>query len=78
VPEAGLRPVPLLSVTLVDSKSDSRVQLADLLAGAARMVATEALAGRADPLVAQLRPYFDPNGLWGDPESWNTLVGSAS
>ncbi|MFK4804322.1 DUF3800 domain-containing protein [Microbacterium sp. ZW CA_36] len=78
VPEAGLGPVPLLSVTLVDSKSDPRIQIADLLAGAARLVASEALAGRVSPLITQLRPFFDPNGLWGDPVSWRTLVSSAT
>lgn len=78
VPEAGLTSVPLLSVTLVDSKSDSRVQVADLFAGAARMVATDALAGRVNPLIAQLSPHIDPNGLWGDAASWNLLVGRAT
>lgn len=74
VPEAGLGPVPLLSVSLVDSKTDSRVQIADLLAGAARMLAVDALAGGTDPLVRQLRPHLYPEPLWGEPLSLIRLL----
>jgi hypothetical protein len=75
VPEAGLGPVPLVDVTLVDSKTDSRVQVADLLAGASRMLAVDAIAGRSNPLVTQLRPHLYPEPLWGEPMSLVRLLG---
>ncbi len=49
----------------VDSRTDPRVQVADLLAGVARKVATDDLFGRSDPdLTALLRPYVDPASRW--------------
>jgi hypothetical protein len=49
----------------VDSRTDARVQVADLLAGVARRVATDELVGRSDPdLAALLRPYVDPASRW--------------
>ncbi|HEY2950060.1 MAG TPA: hypothetical protein VGJ53_16965 [Micromonosporaceae bacterium] len=49
----------------VDSRTDPRVQVADLLAGVARKVAADELLGRSDPdLTALLRPYVDPASRW--------------
>lgn len=49
----------------VDSRTDPRVQVADLLAGVARRVATDELLGRSDPdLTTLLRPYVDPASRW--------------
>jgi hypothetical protein len=49
----------------VDSRTDPRVQVADLLAGVARKVAADELLGRGDPqLTALLRPYVDPASRW--------------
>jgi hypothetical protein len=49
----------------VDSRTDPRVQVADLLAGVARKVASDELLGRHDPqLTALLRPYLDPASRW--------------
>jgi hypothetical protein len=49
----------------VDSRIDPRVQVADLLAGVARKLASENLLGRSDPdLTALLRPYLDPDSRW--------------
>ena len=58
----------------VDSRTDPRVQVADLLAGVARRVATDELLGTSDPdLNALLRPYIDPASRWceqlADPSS---------
>ncbi|WP_117212956.1 hypothetical protein [Allorhizocola rhizosphaerae] len=48
-----------------DSRTEPRVQVADLLAGVARRVATDELLGRSDPdLTALLRPYVDPASRW--------------
>jgi hypothetical protein len=48
-----------------DSRTDPRVQIADLLAGLARKIASDALAGRADPqLTTLLRPYVDSRSIW--------------
>jgi hypothetical protein len=70
-----LRPGPLLSVRLVDSRADHRVQVADLLAGAARRIAADELRGRGDTeLTALLRPYIDPFSVWADHVSWSRLA----
>lgn len=64
----------LVSVELVDSLTDPRVQVADFLAGVARKIAEEELAGRGDTeLVALLRPYVDPDSVWADARSWARL-----
>ena len=58
---------PLVHIRLVDSRDDPRVQVADLLAGAARRIASEALQGRADSeLLALIRPYVSAASIWGD------------
>jgi hypothetical protein len=70
-----LRQGPVLSVRLVDSRADHRVQVADFLAGAARRIAADELRGRGDTeLTALLRPYIDPYSIWGDDVSWSQLV----
>jgi hypothetical protein len=50
----------------VDSRTDPRVQVADLLAGAPRKSRpAEDLFGRSDPdLIALLRPYVDSASRW--------------
>ncbi|WP_433383039.1 hypothetical protein ACQPZX_20275 [Actinoplanes sp. CA-142083] len=73
----------LVEVTIVDSRTDPRVQVADLLAGIARRVATDHLAavtlaeaGTAQPdetLTALLRPLIDPGSTWADSGSWAAL-----
>jgi hypothetical protein len=68
----------LVEVTLVDSRTDPRVQVADLLAGIARRVATDQLAGRAQPdddLADLLRPAVDPESLWAGDGTETPLVG---
>jgi hypothetical protein len=58
-------------IRLADSRSDLRVQVADILAGAARKTASAELDGRGDPeLTALLRPYVDHASLWGDNPFW--------
>jgi hypothetical protein len=65
------------SLRLVDSRSDSRVQVADFLAGVARKIASEELNGRGDAeLSALLRPFVDPHSIWGDARSHSLLVPS--
>ncbi|MGW5686566.1 DUF3800 domain-containing protein [Nonomuraea sp. NPDC003754] len=60
----------LAGVRLVDSRTDPRVQVADLLAGAARRIAEDELEGRGDAeLTALLRPYVDASSIWGDDRS---------
>jgi hypothetical protein len=55
----------LTGVSLVDSKVDARVQVADLFAGVARRLAGDRLAGRADgDLTALLRPRVHPESTW--------------
>jgi len=66
----------LVEVTLVDSRTDPRVQVADLLAGVARRLASDQLAGRAQSnngLTALLRHAIDPESTWADADSWSAL-----
>lgn len=77
-PHPSLRPyvprIELRDVQQVDSRKDARVQVADLLAGASRVVASDELNGRGDPaLCALIRPYVDSHSLWGDSRSWAKL-----
>lgn len=66
-----LRPAGL---RLAESRHDPRIQLADFLAGVARKLASDELAGRGDPvLTGLLRPYVDPLSVWGDERSWSRL-----
>ncbi|MFJ3669395.1 hypothetical protein ACIPSE_23370 [Streptomyces sp. NPDC090106] len=59
---------------LVQAGHDPRIQFADFLAGIARKIADDVLAGRPDAeLVALLRPYVGPTSVWGDEESWALL-----
>jgi len=49
----------------VDSRTDPRVQVADLLAGVARRIAADELLGRSDPdLATMLAHYVDPASRW--------------
>ncbi|MGB7964283.1 MAG: DUF3800 domain-containing protein [Propionicimonas sp.] len=54
----------------VDSKTDARVQAADLLAGIGRAVAERALRGESHPLRHDFQPMVDPRSMWGDVGSW--------
>ncbi|MFF3561680.1 DUF3800 domain-containing protein [Streptomyces sp. NPDC002574] len=72
-------PSRLASLTLVESRSDPRVQLADFLAGVARKIASDALNGHADaPLTDLLRPHVDPYSLWADEHSRSLLLSRAT
>lgn len=64
----------LTSLTFVDSFSDPRVQIADILAGAARKIASDELNEQGDAALTSLvRPYVDPFSIWGDDRSWSVL-----
>jgi hypothetical protein len=59
----------------VDSRTDRRVQVADVLAGLARRLAADALHGRGDAeLCRLLRPFVDPGSRWCDEPSWSTMA----
>jgi hypothetical protein len=59
---------------LVVARDDTRVQLADFLAGIARSIASHELNGRGDAtLTALLRPYVDTGSVWGDERSRGQL-----
>ncbi|MER5646410.1 hypothetical protein [Streptosporangium sp. NPDC002524] len=64
----------LTGLRFVASYADARIQVADLLAGAARKIASDELNGRGDAeLTALLRPYVDASSIWGDDRSWSLL-----
>lgn len=65
----------LSDVVLVDSLTDPRVQVADFLAGVARKIAEDDLAGEGDiELTRHLRPYLDTMTVWPERESWRRLA----
>ncbi|MDQ3484742.1 MAG: DUF3800 domain-containing protein [Actinomycetota bacterium] len=67
--------VRVSAIELVDSKDDPRVQVADLLAGTARHLATAALTRAPEhDRAAKLRPFTDPDSLWSDDLSWAVLT----
>ncbi|MEV5149506.1 hypothetical protein AB0L14_35295 [Streptomyces sp. NPDC052727] len=67
--------IALHGLRLVDSRDDARVQIADFLAGIARKIASDELAGTGDPeLTACLRPYVAAQSVWGDARSWARLA----
>ncbi|GAA3758665.1 hypothetical protein GCM10022225_50090 [Plantactinospora mayteni] len=68
----------LTGLTFAESHLDSRVQVADFLAGTARRIASDDLNGRGDPeLTALLRPYVDGYSIWGDAASRLRLLPAA-
>ncbi|SDK29754.1 hypothetical protein [Nonomuraea jiangxiensis] len=71
---AALGPA-LAGLRLVESRLDARVQVADVMAGVARKVASDELNGRGDArLTALLRPYVDAYSIWGDERSRALLM----
>jgi len=69
----------LAGLRLVDSREDPRVQVADVLAGAVRKIASDELNDRGDPeLTALLHPYLDAFSIWGDDPSWARLTRGAA
>ena len=65
----------LAELTLRDSFSHPRVQVADFLAGVARKIASDQLKGSDDAeLTTLLRPYVDPLSVWADEVSWSRLA----
>lgn len=64
----------LVGFRFVDSESDSRIQVADILAGTARKIASDELNARGDvQLTTLLRPYLDASSIWGDERSRSML-----
>lgn len=69
-----LPPGRFLLFRQVDSRTDPRVQVADVLAGVARRLADDELGGRGDAqLGGLLRDYLDPASYWSDERSWARL-----
>jgi hypothetical protein len=69
---------PFIRFRQTDSRTDARVQVADLLAGVARRIAAAELVGRADPvLTGLLAPYVDPGSRWCSPGGGCGLVGNS-
>lgn len=71
-------PIRIAGFDFADSRLDARVQLADLLAGASRSVASDVWLGKSlDGLAPEIfAPYIVPRSLWADEASWNQLTGS--
>jgi hypothetical protein len=66
----------LAGVSFASSGTDPRIQVADIVAGVARKIASDELNGRGDDrLTALLRPYLEAFPIWGDAGSWARLGG---
>lgn len=66
--------LPLVKITMVDSKDDPRVQLADVTAGFARDVAGSSLSGTAaESRLSLLRSITHPNPIWRPGRSWEEI-----
>jgi hypothetical protein len=64
----------LVSLTLADSRTDPRVQVADVLAGAIRKIASNERNGHGDPALTALLPsYVDAESVWADAQSWSRI-----
>jgi hypothetical protein len=71
-----MAPGRVLRLRQVDSKTDPRVQVADVLAGVARRLASDELHGRGDGELGDLlRAYVDPASCWSDERSWARFAG---
>jgi hypothetical protein len=69
---AAAYPGHRLVVIRVDSRTDPRVQVADLIAGVARRAAGSLLIGRPETeLLDLIRPVVDPASLWPDASIWD-------
>jgi hypothetical protein len=57
----------VVRLDLVDSRLDPRVQVADIVGGAIRKIAQDALNGHEDgELTALLPPFVSPHSIWND------------
>ena len=74
---ARIKPVPLVNILQADSKLDPRIQVADILAGVGRTVATSFIGeSQTDSeLLSLIRPFINADSIWGDDESWLMLTG---
>jgi hypothetical protein len=63
-PQQAGKGVELTNVTLVDSKHDERVQVADLVAGLARVVGEQLVEGKEHLLFAEIEPLISKNSIW--------------
>jgi hypothetical protein len=74
--------VELRDLTLVDSRHDERVQIADLVAGIARAVGEDLTLGKQHPLTECVFPFVSRYSLWPNerlmnPEEAKAVVGGA-
>jgi hypothetical protein len=63
-PQRVGRGVELTDIVLVDSQHDERVQVADLLAGLARVVGEQLAAGKEHPLLTEINPLISRYSIW--------------
>lgn len=67
--------IRITGIAQVKSNKDSRVQLADILAGIGRNIANEALFGRSAEQVSSIVAFVDRHSIWSDEASWGALTG---
>jgi hypothetical protein len=63
-PRQAGRGVELTKVVQVESQNDERVQVADLVAGLARIVGEQLAAGKEHPLFAEIEPLISQYSIW--------------
>ncbi|MET0161924.1 MAG: hypothetical protein ABW204_04660, partial [Microbacteriaceae bacterium] len=56
---------------------DSRIQIADIFAGAGREIAEAQLRGIDHLLTSDFAKFVDSNSIWGNDRSWANLTGAS-
>ena len=67
--------VRLQAIHQVDSEDDAWVQVADVLAGAGRWAARQALIEADEDAANLVRPYINTESVWADKETYRMLTG---
>jgi hypothetical protein len=70
--------VPIAGISQVDSRTDPRIQVADIVAGLGALAGRTALDGKLEASVRQaVQPILISSSLWGDTASWERLSGDS-
>ncbi|MCW2772656.1 MAG: hypothetical protein JWN91_982 [Nocardioides sp.] len=67
-------PVQIRDIVLADSRSDERIQVADVVAGIGRWAGLASLEGNYGPAKVA-RPFISRESLWADIPTFRVLTG---
>lgn len=77
VVDSSIPPVDIREIRFVESHLDSRIQIADIFAGAGREIAEAQLRGIDHLLTSDFAKFVDSNSIWGNDRSWANLTGAS-